>query len=137
MRTWLRPLPCEGIIAAVLGASLGVILANESAFLADSWTNLPRLVAFIGIVVIFGLSVHFACTAVQKRAKRICYFFIFVCLFNGAVLNVWRLKEWSVDPAGRITLLPDNVALSVTALFAAWLITQLIIAGAATIWDND
>jgi hypothetical protein len=136
MRSWVQALPCEGIIEAVLGASLGVILANESSLISNSWTNLPQLIALIGIVVVFGLSVHFACTAVLRKAKKIFYFFLFVCLFNGALLNVWRIKEWAIDSAGRISMLPDGVAVSVTALFFAWFTTQLLIAGAVSKWSD-
>ena len=127
MRSWIKPLPCEGTISAVLGAALGVILALDGGLAGKDWTHVPTQTSLIGYVLVFAVSLHFACTAVIRKSSRIFMFFFALCMVNAAFFNLARLRDVTFDATQRIMFLPDNVAVSVTVIFMSWLGVQLLL----------
>ncbi|WP_316226719.1 hypothetical protein [Bradyrhizobium sp. SZCCHNS3052] len=130
MKSWVQPLPCEGTISAVLGASLGVILALDGGLGGHDWSYVPTQLSLLAYVVVFAVSLHFACTAVIKRSGSIFAFFLILCVANGVLFNISRLRDVNVNVDQRIVFLPDNVATSVTIVFLVWLLVQLILSTA-------
>ena len=128
MRSWVRPLPCEGILCAVLGAALGVILALHGGLVPETWTAVPQSIGLLGIAVAFGLCIHFSSTAVLKGAPIVCGFFVFSCFAIGALFNYSRLEGLAIGSEGQVSFLPDRFALCVTAIFLTWLLVQIVVA---------
>lgn len=136
MRSWIQPLPCEGTISAVLGAALGVILALDGGLAGKELTNLPTQIGLIGYVLVFAVSLHFACTAVIRKAGRIFVFFFSLCVISAVFFNLARLHDLALDAGQRIAFSPDNVALRATIIFLAWLIVQLLLSYAVVLFKG-
>lgn len=124
MNAWFRPLPCEGVICAILGAALGVVLSHDGV-LPSNWPEFFAAIGLLGTAVLFGIGIHFTCTAAIRQSGVGFAFFLLATIFIGILFNLSRVHDLSLGADGRLTILPDTASMKISAIFMAWLSCQL------------
>ena len=124
LRTWFKPLPAEGFIAAVMGSALSVTLVNEKARAAASLTGASETVELLATIIAFVVFVHLSSTAVLRRKYKTYAILIPGMLLALGVINISRISAFSISSEQIIQFHADGLALMVSLLLVVWLLAQ-------------
>jgi hypothetical protein len=124
LRSWFKPLPAEGFIAAVMGSALGVTLVNEKALATASLSGATETVALLVTIIAFVIFVHLSSTAVLRRKFATYGILLPGMLISLFVINISRISAFSISSDHTVQFHADGLALMVTLLMVVWLFAQ-------------
>jgi hypothetical protein len=124
VRSWFKPLPAEGFIAAVMGSALGVTLVNEKALAAATLSGATETVALLATIIAFVIFVHLSSTAILRRKFTTYGVLIPGMAISLFVINISRISAFSVSSDYAVQFHADGLALMVSLLMLVWLFAQ-------------
>lgn len=117
---WTDTLPAETAIAAVVGAVLSTVLAQNNVFSIEHWYDSWPAIYLISLVLGFGVMIHFFCIAVVRKLPSVYLPSAMIAI--GALFCIVFLNraDWRFPETGEIIFLPYAYNILLAGVMLIW-----------------